>query len=548
MSQNAASSVTYRRGSLVYTKSGLITLFAWLLWGNFCFEMMETVVPSILPLELEGLQSPKWVIGLIMTTLPGIFNTTVAPWVSFKSDRYRSRWGRRIPFILLTMPFLALSLTLIGFSGDIGRWVHHAFFSGGAIHQTSVIIILLAVFAGCFGFFNMFVSSVYMYLINDVVPSDHLGRLMAWLRAVGMISGGLYSCFIFKFAGTHMREIYLGAAVLYTVGYGLVCLRIKEPDYPPPDDLAAKPSLLNDIRTFARECYTSQFYWDLFLYTTFDAVSSVIARSFMTLFLLKSMSMALEQVGWLSAITQWVMAAMMLLVSGLVDRWHPVRVSAYGAVIAAFLSFNDWIWVFAEPPSPNFFFYAMLAILPFSMIIRALVNTAFVPREMLLFPREQYGQFCGAQALIRAAFQMAAGVLAGLFLDVMQRVTSCDNQHVYRFMFIWIGVFSVIAMIFNYRGFRVWKRLGGAEGYKPPKGNCRLKDLPPRPAGSGVKRGPLLLYGLGALGTTAVSAAYVVAYWHAGNLHFAWLFGIQIALQAALLAGYVSFVRFMERP
>ena len=544
----SAAPVTYRRGTLVYTKAGLITLFAWLLWGNFCFELMETVVPSILPLKLDELQSPKWVVGLIMTTLPGIFNTTVAPWVSFKSDRYRSRWGRRIPFILLTMPFLAMSLILIGFSDNIGSWVHHAFFAGGTIHQASVIIILLAVFAGCFGFFNMFVSSVYYYLINDVVPSDHLGRLMGWLRAVGMISGGLYSCFIFKYALTHMREIYLGAALLYTVGYGLVCLRIKEPEYPPPDDLPAKPSLMSDIRTFARECYTSRFYWDLFLYTTFDAVSSIIARSFLTLFLLRSMLLSTEQVGWLNAITQWVMAGMMLLVGTLVDRWNPVRVSAYGAVIAAFLAFNDWIWVFAEPPSANFFFYAMLAILPFSMIIRALINTAFVPREMMLFPREQYGQFCGAQALIRSAFTMVAGVLAGLFLDVMQRMTACDNQHVYRFMFIWIGVFSVVAMIFNYRGYRVWKLLGGEKGYQPPRGNCRLKDLPPRPEGSGVRHGPLILYGIGALGTLAISVAYIVAYWQAGNSHSATLFGIQIALQAALLTGYVAFVRFMERP
>ena len=30
-------------------------LFFWLLWGDFCFTLMEQVIPSILPLELRPL-------------------------------------------------------------------------------------------------------------------------------------------------------------------------------------------------------------------------------------------------------------------------------------------------------------------------------------------------------------------------------------------------------------------------------------------------------------------------------------------------------------
>jgi len=35
-------------GPLSYYMKGLIVLFAWMLWG-FCYTLMETVVPSILP-------------------------------------------------------------------------------------------------------------------------------------------------------------------------------------------------------------------------------------------------------------------------------------------------------------------------------------------------------------------------------------------------------------------------------------------------------------------------------------------------------------------
>ena len=62
---------TYRCGTLTYTKIGLFALFAWLLWGDFCFTLMEAVVPTVLPLKLKGLGAPNWMIGVIMATLPG---------------------------------------------------------------------------------------------------------------------------------------------------------------------------------------------------------------------------------------------------------------------------------------------------------------------------------------------------------------------------------------------------------------------------------------------------------------------------------------------
>ena len=121
---------TYSVGSLVYNRKGLAVLFAWMLWGDFCFTLMETVVgPIILSSKLGSLGASNTLIALIMTTVPGIMNTTVCPWVSFRSDRHRGRLGRRIPFILYTLPFLSLFLVLLGYSEQIGGWVHHLAFA-----------------------------------------------------------------------------------------------------------------------------------------------------------------------------------------------------------------------------------------------------------------------------------------------------------------------------------------------------------------------------------------------------------------------------------
>ena len=108
-SRNAASVAggkTYHCGTLTYTKVGLFVLFAWLLWGDFCFTMMETVVPSIVPLRLRELNAPNWIMGLVLVTLPCILNVALNPVISTASDRHRGRWGRRIPFMLFTVPFV----------------------------------------------------------------------------------------------------------------------------------------------------------------------------------------------------------------------------------------------------------------------------------------------------------------------------------------------------------------------------------------------------------------------------------------------------------
>jgi Na+/melibiose symporter-like transporter len=115
---------SYTVGTLTYTKMGLVTLFGWLLWGDFCFQVMESLNPAIVPLKLRQLDAPNWAIALIMVTLPGFLNMTICPWVSFKSDRHRGPMGRRIPFILYTLPFLTACLLLLGFSEHIGRSLH----------------------------------------------------------------------------------------------------------------------------------------------------------------------------------------------------------------------------------------------------------------------------------------------------------------------------------------------------------------------------------------------------------------------------------------
>ncbi|MDD2710875.1 MAG: PucC family protein [Verrucomicrobiae bacterium] len=550
---NSQNKNLHRCGNLTYTKMGLAALFGWLLWGDFCFTLMEAVVPSILPLKLRSLESSNWLIGAIMSTLPGVFNTTICPWVSFKSDRYRSKWGRRIPFILYTMPFLTLSLILIGYSDSIGVWLHSLCFQDGGVRQAAVVITLLAVFAGCFDLFNMFVGSVYWYLFNDVVPEKFLARFMAYFRLVGVISSAGFNFFIFKYAESHMREIYLGAAVLYFLGFGIMCLKVRERAYPPPPDTGLKPSLWRDIKTFARESYSISYYWTIFLNTVFGAVAACMAP-FM-IFFYKSLDMDLDMIGKFTAADGILVAGCLSFIGGFVDRWHPVRVMAYIAPFTIVLTLNPCVWIFVDSPPPTLFFWSTIVCSFFSCLLLSAQQAAALPRQMELFPQDRFGQFCGAQALVRSGATMIGGVLAGLFIDFAKNLFP-SGLYAYRFLFLWQTLFMIMAFIFHYRAYRVWKRLGADKGYSPPTQPFSIKKLlfsPPSSAGEPAlasvnsRLAQIVLMGFGGIVVFDLSFLVYFFFFSHQNQN-AMTFLIQTGIILALIPLYLRLLRFMERP
>jgi MFS family permease len=458
-------SKTYHCGTLTYTKIGLLVLFAWLLWGNFCFTMMEAVVPSILPLKLKDLGCSNWLMGMILTTAPGILNMTICPYVSFKSDRYRSKWGRRIPFIIWTMPFLCACLVLMGLSGDLCGLLQRNSEFLRHFTPATVTIVLIAVFLIMFQFFNMFVNSVFWYLFNDVVPAQFLARFMGVFGIVGTGAGALYNYFVFQFAESHMREIFIGVAVLYFIGFGIACLMVKEGEYPPPEgELDNSSKGLKGIMTFFRESFSHKFYWFRFLSTSFAAAGWAIGV--FSVFFNREMGLALDQIGKINAVSSMAMMAAMYCMAIFVDRWHPLRICVYGAVFGVLGNFMSLVWIFVTIPG-NYFFWLNLGNVLIGTFLAALVNVAGLPSEMRIFPQSRFGQFCSAQAMLRSTFTVIFGVLAGLFIDLVRNLCN-GSEYSYRFIYLWTTVFSGISALFLIKVYIEWHRMGGDKHFHPP--------------------------------------------------------------------------------
>jgi len=464
--ENPRLTPLYKCGTLTYTRAGLIAIFAWLLWGDFCFTLMESV-NSVIQVNLKNLNASDGAMEIILVTLPNILNTTICPWVSFKSDRHRSKRGRRIPFILYTLPFITLSLVLIGCSRDITPWIQHVLPAIRAANPNAVTVVLIGIFCTMFAFFDMFVGSVFYYLFNDVVPPQFLGRFIGLFRLVGTGAGAFYQFFIFKYADTHMREIIGGVAILYFLGMLVVCLKVKEGDYPPPppNDAQGRRSSISSVIAFFRQSFSARLYVYIFLTSTFTTMGYVTGI-YGIFFSCGEMGLTLDQLGKLNGIGMMAALAATYFTAIFVDRWHALRVASYTAITAAVTGMAAWIWIFVTLPGKVYFWLALGGSLV-TVFSRVLADAASIPMCMRLFPKSLYGQFSAAQAGLRSAGNIVASFLViGLMFGLREL---CDgSDYVYRFVFLWPWILNCGGAVFYYLAYREWRRLGGDQHYKPP--------------------------------------------------------------------------------
>lgn len=456
---------TYHCGTLTYTQIGLVGLFASLLWGDFCFTLMEAVVPSILPLKLKALGCSNWMMGLILSTIPSALSMVVCPYVSFKSDRYRSKWGRRIPFIACTMPFLCISLALLGWSNEIQILLQKYFPLLNEYAPSTVMIALIALFLAMFQFYNMFVSSVFFSLFNDVVPPQFIGRFIGLLRVVSAIASTLYNYFIFRFAESHMREIFLGAAVIYFIGLGVMCFIVKEGKYPPIEGKTNKDNKgLKGIKTFFQECFTHKFYWLIFSALAIISISSAIGT--FDIFFKREMELSLDQIGKMAAITGVTMIIAMYFGAIFIDRWHPLRVTVYVFVFNLVAGLMGWVWVFVTLPGIYFFWLCLGGNL-IAAFLSALSTATGFPLQVRLFPQSRFAQFCSAQGILRSFCMIGSGIIAGLFIDAI-KFFCVRGDFAYRFNFVWSLLFFALGTVLVIYIYINWYKLGGDAHYHPP--------------------------------------------------------------------------------
>ena len=457
---------TWHCGTLMYTQAGLITLFGFLLWGDFCCMMMQTVIPSILPLKLKALGASNVLIGVLLTSIFPIFGVFISPYLSFKSDYLRTRWGRRIPFFALSIPFVFISIILLAFSDDITAFLYR--YSGlmAMLSPASAAILVIAVFVVSFQFADVLIMSVFQYIFNDTVPVMFIGRFMGLMRIVGGIVGFLYNYFIFKYAENYSKEIFICTAFIYLIGIGMMCLFVKEGKYPPVSEKEKNNTRgMAGFKTYFRETYSCKFYWTKFIYSTTCAMGWSVGPFYV--FFYKDLGLSLEYIGKAAAVGSAAAIAAAYISSIFIDRWHPLRIMTYSSIFAVVFSAAGWVWLFVTLSPEAYFWLSMM----FGGLIGAFHTTlsalASMPFNIRLQPKSRYGQFCSAESILRNGCTIAAGFLVGLFFDSLMWLFH-GSGYAYRFIFVWAIFWLIVSAAVIISLYRQWHALGGDLHFHPP--------------------------------------------------------------------------------
>lgn len=455
----------YTTGTLRYTSSGLGLLFFWLLWGDFCVNLMEAVIPNVIPLKLKSLGGSATLISLFMTSLPGVvllvWNPVIATW----SDRTRTRWGRRIPFLLAGTPAMALILTALGFCDPAGRWL--ASWMGGAFMTAAGSIVVLGLLVLMFHMCNSFVWFPYWSLFNDTVPREVMGRFSMLFRIVSTAAVAAFNFLVFPHAETHYRQIFVGAGIVFAIAYLLMCLNVKEGEYPAPRVIRRRDGGFGEkVGAYFRECFGHPFYWYLNLGAAFTVVGG--AATPFILLMNKSLGLDLQQIGWINGGAALITLPAFFVAGFLIDRWNVVKIMFYGRLLQTLVTAGFLVFLFADL-TPRQVLTVTVVLNLLLLIVTAILLVATLPMQMRLLPRERYGQFTSAMSVTVGVAGIVAGALMGGFIDGMRYVHH-GSDFALRYAPLWLTCFYGAATYMQYRVHRHVQAVcgGNLSAFVPP--------------------------------------------------------------------------------
>jgi len=447
---------TWKVGTLSYNFSGLRILFALLLAGDFAWAMRDRAVGPIAQLMLRGLHAPDLVVGLLLSSLPTALGLLIGPIVSMKSDRHRGRWGRRIPFLIFSAPFAALSMFGLAFTPWLGIELNRMLgaWSPGVI---AVSIGVFVVFWTIFDLAGVVANSVFGGLVNDVVPRELLGRFFGLFRIVSLIAGVIFTYWLMGSAEEHFAAIFVSTGLLYGVGFTWMCFKVKEGEYPPPEPFTEQGTsrwrnTIAVFKEFFRECFKNPYYLWLFAALTFCNVCFGPFNSF-SVFYAKSIGMSMDSYGKYLALTYAISLALSYKLGAWSDRFHPLRtcIPTIGLYAAVML----WGGFFATTTTTFAIGFVLHGVLSGTFFT---VSSSLGQR---LFPKEKFAQFGSGSGLFGSVFYLSVVPLSGYFLD--------RTGHIYRHTFTIGGVFALLGFVSLIVVHSKFMKLGGPKNYMAPE-------------------------------------------------------------------------------
>ncbi|MDR1284406.1 MAG: MFS transporter [Opitutaceae bacterium] len=497
--------------------AGIVVVFLWLLWGDFSWSMRDRSVGPMSQWYLNELKVSQWVFALLTATFPAVLHFVLGPIISVKSDRHRGKYGRRIPFLLITTPFAAVGMLGLAATPFVARWLHavlareHAF--GGWLHgvldgsapgawlighlqdPVSVSIACFGVFWAAFEFATIIGGAVFGGLVNDVVPKPLLGRFYGLFRAVSLIDGIIFNFWIVglldkdKSSGNffYFSLILSIVGVFYGGAFMWVCYKVKEGNYPPPPPVPPTRiknpvgnwfyKLGRDVGVYCKECYFSRYYCVFFLYSMVAGLCFSPINTFAIRYR-DAIGISMKTYGHGLALTYAISLCLAWFLGWAADKFHPLRCGM--VCLLAYTAATLWGAFYAD--NARSFMIAWVA----HGVLSGCYFTCAASLGMKLLPHQRYAQFASASGLLGSIggmfFAPAMGEVidgegrAGAFVaEMFSRIPFARDWGIavgeqnYRLTFVTGALLSLIAFAGAWVLHHQFMKLGGPRGYVAPE-------------------------------------------------------------------------------
>lgn len=435
MSWSQLKTRVWHVGTLQYTISGLVTLFFLLLMGDFAWSMKERSVFQIVQLLFKEYGASDTVNSILIMSLPAGLGIFLGPIFGYRSDRCRSRWGRRIPYLLITTPIAAGAMFGLAASPSAGRLLAEV----TGWDAKTLTLIILGINWTLFEIATVIAGALFGALVNDVVPEEFLGRFYGLFRAISLLAGILFNALLLGYASTHYHLLFCGIGLLYAAGFAVMCFKVKEGSYPPvPEE--KKYSVTATVKNYFRDSYAHPYYLFFFLFSAM-ANTAMAPLSCFSLFYARSLDVSMDHFGKAIAITYTISLVLAWPLGYLADKLHPLRVAIFMLAAYALSSFC----AFATVDSGVKF----LVFFVINIAFAGIYATGSASMMQRLLPKEKFAAMCAAGTVLCSLLYMLLVPAVGMFLDW--------TKHQYRYTFLLGGVFCTISCIvglFFYRQFK----------------------------------------------------------------------------------------------
>jgi maltose/moltooligosaccharide transporter len=395
---------TYSVGTLVYNRWGLGKLFFWLLLGDFCFTVMATALQMLLPLQLRTLGHDSAQIAWVLS-LSSLVSLIFSPFIGVCSDRSRSRFGRRRPFLFISTPIMAGGVCLIPYLK-----VYWQLCAVVLVVQTAYIL-----------------QGALYYLYADVMPSMFMGRFLAAFRLVGSLGTLAFQWYLLPRFEIQPVFVWTISGTVYLVFFLLMIYFVKEGEYAPPEPMSWRGL----VRNYLKDGLGNKYIWLLWL-TLGTVALACPSWSFVILYAREELNFSLEKIGRYTAYGTMSTIFFALPAGWLIDRIGAKLVWGMSATAVALI--DIWAYFYVHDEQTVIIF--MIA----NFGLNAFLSTALVPMLYNHIPQDRFGEVVSAQSFVSQSFMFVSTNALGQMIVWLAQG--------YKVSFAWSGLFLVLTPIF----------------------------------------------------------------------------------------------------